>query len=255
MKIFPFQSTILLFILVCLSVFVLPYCGQKEDNKSATDTEEPTSEEKITMATADTLAINNNQLINNITDNTKQGVTAEENKELKAVKKPDLPILKPETPDSKPVVTPVNPPIVKVPEPVKPAPVTPPVTPPVIVNDPKPDPVVIKPVDQNKWIVPTKYLNMANPYPANSESISTGRSLFSTHCKSCHGSKGDGNGTKAASLDTKIGSFLTSTFQAQKPGEIYYKSIFGRDDMPNYDKKIPDVEDRWALVNYLMSLQ
>lgn len=235
-----------------MSVFVLQNCGQKAaDKNTATATEQLTTEENIPIETADTLATNNNQLITNKTDNTKHEVTAAEKKVQEPVKKPELTVVKPATPDNKPVTAPVKPPEVKTPEPVKPAPAPTP----VIVDDPKPAPVVIQPVDPNKWIVPTKYLNMANPYPANSESISTGKSLFSTHCRSCHGSKGDGNGTKAASLNTKVESFLTSTFQSQKPGAIYYKSIFGRDDMPKFDKKIPDEEDRWAIVNFIMSLK
>ena len=253
MKTVPFLSTIQLFILVCFSVFVLQNCGQKaEDNKTDPLTEQPKTEENIPVATADTQATNNsNQTIINKTDSAKSGPMVVEKKEKEPVKKPDQPVIKPETPDNKPVTQPVKPPDVKVPDPVKPAPEPKP----VIVNDPKPAPIVIQPEDPKKWIVPAKYINMANPYPANNESISSGKSLFSTHCRSCHGGKGDGNGTKAASLDTKVGSFLTSTFQAQKPGEVYYKSIFGKGDMPKFDKKIPEEEDRWAIVNYIMSLK
>lgn len=253
MKNFPFQTTILLLMLACMSVFVLQNCGQKEENKKTdTITEQLKPEENIPVTTADSQAANNNnQPIINKTESEKQELKTEVKKEQEPVKKPDPAVIKPETPDNKPVTEPVKPPEVKTPDPVKPAPEPKP----VIVDNPKPAPVVILPEDPKKWIVPAKYINMANPYPADNESISIGKSLFGTHCRSCHGSKGDGNGTKAATLDTKVGSFLTSVFQSQKPGEIYYKSVFGRDDMPRYDKKIPDVEDRWAIVNYIMSLK
>ena len=85
------------------------------------------------------------------------------------------------------------------------------------------------------------------------ESIALGKSLYSTHCKSCHGSKGDGKGTKAASLDTEIRSFLSAGFKAQNQGEVFYKSIVGRKDMPKFEKKLPDDEEQWALVHYVMS--
>ncbi len=153
-------------------------------------------------------------------------------------------------------VSPVNvPPVVKPTEPLKPIQETKPVP----VEIPKPVVPVVKPqpeqAEQSNWVVPAKYKNMTSPTASNKESIELGKSLYGTHCKSCHGSKGDGNGTKAASMDTKVTSFLSSAFRAQQPGEVYYKSIFGRKDMPKFDKKIPDEEERWALVDYIMSFK
>lgn len=250
MKNLPLKSSIPLFILASITVFVLQNCGQKEEDKKADTLTELA--ENTTIDTLDSqIANNSDQLIINKTDSVNQESNAIVKKEQEPVKKKDTAVIKPISPDTKPVTETVKPPEIKVPEPVKPLPE------PKIekVEDPKPAPVVTQPVDPNKWVVPAKYINMVNPYPADNESISTGKSLYTTHCKSCHGSKGDGNGTKAASLDTKVESFLTSGFQLQKPGEVYYKSVFGRGDMPKYEKKIPDVEDRWAIVNYLFSLK
>ena len=42
--------------------------------------------------------------------------------------------------------------------------------------------------------------------------------------------------------------------QAQTDGELYYKAIIGKDEMPNFEKKIRGEEDRWMLINYLRSL-
>jgi len=47
------------------------------------------------------------------------------------------------------------------------------------------------------------------------------------------------------------GDFSTDTFKAQSDGAIYYKSFIGRDEMPNFEKKITEEEDRWLLVNYM----
>lgn len=109
------------------------------------------------------------------------------------------------------------------------------------------------PADENNWPVPGKYKNMQNPFKADAESIGIGKTLFSKYCKSCHGSKGLGDGSKATYLNTNIRSFKSVAFKAQKPGEIYYKSFIGRNEMPNFEKKIPDDEDRWAIINYLMT--
>ena len=108
---------------------------------------------------------------------------------------------------------------------------------------------------QEPWDVPTKYVKMENPTDAgDSENLSIGKQLYMKHCRSCHGKTGLGDGTKSAELDTPPGDFSTAEFQGQSDGELYYKSIFGRDDMPNYEKKIPDEEDRWLVVNYMRTM-
>jgi len=118
----------------------------------------------------------------------------------------------------------------------------------------------VKPVETpvsnttGSWPVPDKYKNMKNPFNANGESLALGKSTFAQMCKSCHGAKGLGDGPKAANLDTKIRSFHSAEFKAQKPGDIYYKSFVGRKEMPNFEKRIESEEERWAIVNYLLSL-
>ena len=104
---------------------------------------------------------------------------------------------------------------------------------------------------QDDWEVPGKYRKMENPAPDDKESMSIGKQLWSKHCKSCHGKGGEGDGPKAAELDTPSGDFTTAAFQGQSDGELFYKTTFGRDDMPAYDKKISSDEDRWILVHYM----
>lgn len=111
------------------------------------------------------------------------------------------------------------------------------------------------PAVQDPWEVPTKYKKLKNPYVDFSDKEQIGRVLYSQHCKSCHGTKGKGDGKKAANLDTPTGDFTEASFQAQTDGEIYYKSFVGRGDMPNFEKKIKDDEDRWLIVNYLRTLK
>lgn len=101
------------------------------------------------------------------------------------------------------------------------------------------------------WVVPGKYKNMQNPTTADAESIAIGKSLYSKHCKSCHGKEGKGDGPKAAELDTPSGDFSLPAFQSQTDGALFYKTTEGRDDMPTYKSKIPDDEDRWHVVNYM----
>jgi len=108
---------------------------------------------------------------------------------------------------------------------------------------------------QEPWPVPDNYKNMKNPVAADAASIAEGKTLYATHCKSCHGAKGLGDGNKAAQLKTEPGDFSTADFHAQTDGALFYKTTEGRDDMPNFKKKIPDADERWSIVNYMRTLK
>ena len=112
------------------------------------------------------------------------------------------------------------------------------------------------PKQQNDpWPVPDKYKNMANPVKSDATSLATGKELYNQHCKSCHGTKGKGDGPKAAQLDTECGDFTKAVTQSQTDGALYYKTAEGRKDMPSFKKKIPDAYDIWAVVNYMRTLK
>jgi mono/diheme cytochrome c family protein len=109
-------------------------------------------------------------------------------------------------------------------------------------------------MQEDTWPVPSKYSKMKNPYADAQDSDQIGKELYMVHCRSCHGNKGIGDGKKASTLDTQVTDMTTSDFKSQTDGEIYYKSYIGRDDMPSFEKKIKEEEDRWLLVNYLKKL-
>jgi mono/diheme cytochrome c family protein len=102
------------------------------------------------------------------------------------------------------------------------------------------------------WPVPDKDKAMKAPAKAD---VATGKELWAKHCKSCHGSKGLGDGPKGASLKTFSGDFSSAAFQAGTDGEIFYRTNKGRDEMPAYEKKIPDANDRWALVAFMRTMK
>ncbi|MCF8236356.1 MAG: c-type cytochrome [Bacteroidales bacterium] len=105
--------------------------------------------------------------------------------------------------------------------------------------------------DDDTWMVPEKYKTMENPTENSSRNMKIGKMLYSKHCKSCHGNQGLGDGPKAASLDTYPGDFSSEEFQSQSDGELYYKTTFGRDEMPAYENTISSDEDRWLIVHYM----
>jgi mono/diheme cytochrome c family protein len=105
------------------------------------------------------------------------------------------------------------------------------------------------------WTIPAKYKTMKSTVKAGDPSINTvGKDLFAKHCKSCHGAKGLGDGPKSASLKTTVPSFADAKFKAQAAGDVYFQAIVGRDEMPNFEKKITDEADRWAVIAYIKGL-
>ncbi|MCK9291019.1 MAG: cytochrome c [Bacteroidales bacterium] len=115
------------------------------------------------------------------------------------------------------------------------------------------------PQDQQKgepWKIPAEYKTKVNPDKGDAESVKFGKTVYAKHCRSCHGNTGLGDGPKARNLKTHPGDFTDAQWQdSVTDGEIYYMSVIGRDEMPNYEGKIPDEEERWAVINYVRSLK
>lgn len=93
---------------------------------------------------------------------------------------------------------------------------------------------------------------LVNPTTPESTLIK-GDTLFHTYCAVCHGNAGGGDGT----VGPKVGapSLLTDKARAYSDGYIYSIIRYGRGVMPRYGDKVYRHEDRWAIVNYVRSLQ
>jgi mono/diheme cytochrome c family protein len=106
------------------------------------------------------------------------------------------------------------------------------------------------------WDIPAASKSVKSPVNLKDAGIiNNGKDLWAKNCKSCHGSKGLGDGPKAASLKTNPGDFTVAAFQGQTDGEIFYETSKGRDEMPGYEKKGLEANDRWALVAYMRTLK
>jgi mono/diheme cytochrome c family protein len=96
------------------------------------------------------------------------------------------------------------------------------------------------------WPVPDEAAAVENPVASTKESLQSGRTLFETQCKACHGESGKGDGLiKSANLTTPV--FLEET-----DGAIYYRIHQGRGVMPSFSA-LPD-NQIWDVVNYIRSL-
>ena len=105
------------------------------------------------------------------------------------------------------------------------------------------------------WEVPESAKKVKNPTDVlDKENLAIGKSLYSKYCQSCHGKEGYGDGPKAKEMNGNMGDFSSEEFQSQTDGSLLYKMTNGRDDMPSFEKKIVDEEDRWLIVNYIRTL-
>jgi mono/diheme cytochrome c family protein len=111
----------------------------------------------------------------------------------------------------------------------------------------------VAPQAKKAWDLPAKYKTMKNKKKGDAAAIKMGKDLYAKNCKSCHG-MGKGDGPKAATLKTKIDDITTAQFKGLSDGEKYYRGIVGRDEMPNFEKKIADEDERWAVISYLETL-
>jgi mono/diheme cytochrome c family protein len=104
------------------------------------------------------------------------------------------------------------------------------------------------------WPAPEAAVKTKNPVKADEASIKEGKDLFAQNCKSCHGAKGKGDGTKAEKIEISCGDFSSDEFAKVTDGEAFWKTTEGRKPMPSFKEKLSDNE-RWAIINYIRTLK
>jgi mono/diheme cytochrome c family protein len=104
------------------------------------------------------------------------------------------------------------------------------------------------------WAVPAEFKTMKNPVAVNDASKKAGKTLYDKNCASCHGKTGLGDGVKARALKDFPGDFSKADFTKQTDGELFYKTKFGRAEMPKYEGKLTD-DDMWNMVNYMRTFK
>lgn len=93
------------------------------------------------------------------------------------------------------------------------------------------------------------------PLPVDKKFIERGRERFDINCAVCHGKAGLGNGTAAqyTGLRGVVASLHQERIIAQPDGQIYNTIVHGKGQMMGYPHI--SLEDRWAIVAYVRSLQ
>jgi mono/diheme cytochrome c family protein len=98
---------------------------------------------------------------------------------------------------------------------------------------------------------------LKNPLAGNMspEIIALGRTKFNTYCIVCHGALGHGDGLVAAKMSLKPPPLISDKIIAMPDGGIFHIITDGQGVMSSYAYQLVDERDRWAIVNYVRSLQ
>jgi len=99
--------------------------------------------------------------------------------------------------------------------------------------------------------------NLKNPMMGDfsPELIDLGRDRYEIYCKVCHGPTGNGDGSVAPAMILKPPSLNTDKVKAFRDGRIFHIITDGQGVMGSYWSQIRSEKERWAVVNYVRSLQ
>ncbi|SCX10548.1 high-affinity iron transporter [Nitrosomonas eutropha] len=92
--------------------------------------------------------------------------------------------------------------------------------------------------------------------PATAPDLARGATLYQSHCASCHGVKGDGDGPAAVGLDPPVIAFTDVERADQRSPLSLFQTIsqgVGGTSMISYSEQLSEV-DRWALAYYAGTL-
>ena len=87
------------------------------------------------------------------------------------------------------------------------------------------------------------------------ETLKLGKATYDVYCMVCHGESGKGDGTVAEKMSVKPPSLLTDKVRNHPDGRIFHIITAGQGVMGQYASQIHDVKARWAIVNYVRTLQ
>jgi mono/diheme cytochrome c family protein len=104
--------------------------------------------------------------------------------------------------------------------------------------------------------VPEEFAGLKNPILANDESLARGEEIYITHCATCHGDYGNGDGPGGASLDPAPAP-IAHTSQMMSDAYLFWRITEGgipfETGMLPY-RDILDEQGRWDVINYVRAL-
>ena len=97
---------------------------------------------------------------------------------------------------------------------------------------------------------------IANPVKADEASIAAGQKLYGTHCASCHGPSGAGDGVQASKLKLPPSNLADAQWKhGPSDGEIFtvIRNGIPKTSMTSFAKKMTE-RQTWDVVNFVRSL-
>ncbi len=103
------------------------------------------------------------------------------------------------------------------------------------------------------WTIPEGAADEKNPVASTPDALKKGASLYKSHCQSCHGAKGLGDGPEADLKDARRKPANLSVSRTPD-GVMFYKIWNGRDEpkMPAFKSQMTK-DEVWAIVAYATS--
>lgn len=87
------------------------------------------------------------------------------------------------------------------------------------------------------------------------ETLQLGKSNYEIYCMVCHGETGKGDGPVAEKMALRPPALITEKIVNYSDGRIYHIITAGQGVMGSYASQITDAKARWAIVNYMRTLQ
>jgi mono/diheme cytochrome c family protein len=99
--------------------------------------------------------------------------------------------------------------------------------------------------------------NLKNPLAGemSPQVLNLGRTKFETYCAVCHGYEGKGDGPVSVKMALKPPPLISEKIINLADGGIFHIISDGQGVMSSYAYQLVEEKDRWAIVNYVRSLQ
>jgi mono/diheme cytochrome c family protein len=94
---------------------------------------------------------------------------------------------------------------------------------------------------------------LVNPMDSSVAVLASGKALFETYCKHCHGATGGGDG-KVADKFPGVANLKGDAYKTITEGHIFHVITYGKGLMGAHGSQVAP-EDRWRIAKYVKSLQ
>lgn len=94
-----------------------------------------------------------------------------------------------------------------------------------------------------------------SPVQSSEALVAQGKAQFGIYCSPCHGANADGKGVASGYFQQRPPSFYLQRLREAPDGYIFDVITNGKGLMYPYNTQVRDVNNRWAIVAYIRTLQ